>query len=121
MDALQDLEVWRRACRFSVSTFRLLTRCKEYAYRDQLARSSLSVPSNIAEGYERRSRKERVQFLGIAKGSCGEAWTQLLIGAQAELVDREASMQLADEARQLARMIGALIAYHEKPDQGPRP
>ena len=114
MDALEDLDVWKRACRFSVATFQLLADCREFAFRDQLVRSSLSVPSNIAEGYERRSQKERVYFLNIAKGSCGEAWTQLLIGVEAGFLQRQPAMQLTDEAKQLARMIGGLIAYFEQ-------
>ena len=114
MDALENLEVWRRACRFSVNTFGLLADCREYAFRDQLVLSSLSVPSNIAEGYERRAVKERTQFLKIAKGSSGEAWTQLLIVIEAGLLPREQAMNLADEAKQISRMIDGLIAHFER-------
>jgi four helix bundle protein len=113
MDALEDLQAWKRACRFSVGTFELLADCREYAFRDQLVRSSLSVPSNVAEGYERRAPRERAQFLKIAKGSCGEAWTQLLIGVQAGILDREKAMFLADEAKQISKMIGGLIRHFE--------
>ena len=114
MDALEELEVWRRACRFSVNTFDVLAACREYAFRDQLVRSSLSVPSNIAEGYERRAVKERTQFLKIVKGSSGEARTQLLIGVEAGLLPRKRALLLADEARHISRMIGGLIAYFER-------
>lgn len=113
MDALKDLQVWKKACRFSVGIFALLADCREYAFRDQLIRSSLSVPSNIAEGYERRAPKERAQFLKIAKGSCGEAWTQLLIGVQAGILRRDQAMGLAEEAKQISKMIGGLIRYIE--------
>ena len=113
MDALQDLIVWKRACRFSVGIFGLLKDCREFAFRDQLIRSSLSVPSNIAEGYERRAQKERARFLKIAKGSCGEAWTQLLIGVQAGILESEQAMRLAEEAKQIAKMIGGLIRHFE--------
>ena len=116
MDALRDLEVWKRASRFCVQIFRLLAGSREYAYRDQLIRSSLSIPSNIAEGYERRAPKERMQFLKIAKGSCGEAWTQLLIGIEAGILEREKATRLAGEAKQIAKMIGGLIRYMEQKD-----
>jgi four helix bundle protein len=116
MDALQDLEVWRRACRFSVGIFALLADCREYAFRDQLVRSSLSVPSNIAEGYERRSPKERAQFLKVAKGSSGEAWTQLLIGMEAGILDRELASPLTAEAKEISKMIGGLLRYLERRD-----
>ena len=109
MDALKDLEVWRRACRLSVDVYRLTASCREAGFRDQLGRSALSIASNIAEGFERQSDKERRQFIRIAKGSCGEAWTQLLIGIEAGFVDREKAAVAADEAKQIAAMLGALI------------
>ena len=116
MDALEDLQVWQRACRFSVSTLQLLADCREHAFRDQRVRSSLSVPSNVAEGYERRAPRERTQFLKIAKGLCGEAWTQLLIGIEAGILERERAMLLASEAKQISKMIGGLIRHFENQD-----
>jgi len=72
----------------------------------------LSVPSNIAEGYERDSNAEIARFLTIAKGSCGELRTQILIGIEAGYLDREKAMTWADEATQLGKMLGALIKRH---------
>jgi four helix bundle protein len=113
MDALKDLEVWRRACRFSVDVYQLTANCRVYSFRDQLGRSALSIASNIAEGYERRSNKERSQFMKIAKGSCGEAWTQLLIGIEAGFLEKRESLRAADEAKQIAAMLGGLIQHLE--------
>jgi len=63
----EDLEVWKRSAR--------LSSLKDYGFRDQITRSGLSVPSNIAEGFERESFKECVQILSYVKGSCGELRT----------------------------------------------
>jgi four helix bundle protein len=114
MDALKDLEVWRRACRLSVDVYKLVAVCRDYGFRDQLGRSALSIASNIAEGYERSSIRERIQFLKVAKGSSGEAWTQLLIGMEADLIDKTEGLERAGEARQISKMLYALIQYHEK-------
>jgi len=103
MDALKDLEVWRRACRFSVDVYRLLSDCKDRGFRDQLGRSALSVASNIAEGYERASVKERTHFLKIVKGSSGEAWTQILIGMEAGFLSSDEARLSAEEARQILK------------------
>ena len=113
MEALKDLDVWRRACRLSVDVYRLTRRCREYGFRDQLGRSALSIASNIAEGYERRSEKERLQYISIAKGSCGETWTQLLIGKEAGFLERSAASRAAEEAKQIAGMLGGLIRHLE--------
>jgi len=113
MDALRRLEVWKRACRLSVSVYGLTKRCPDHAYRDQVTRSALSIASNIAEGYERETPKDRARFLKIAKGSCGECWTQLLIGVEADFIDKERARPLIKETEELAKMIRGLIKYFE--------
>jgi four helix bundle protein len=113
MEALRKLEAWRRACRLSADVFRLLSTNREFAFRDQLSRSALSIASNIAEGYGRSSPRERVQFLAYSRASCNEAWTQLLIGMDADIVDAAVAKRLADETQEIAKMIGGLIRYIE--------
>jgi four helix bundle protein len=113
MEALGNLEVWRRACRLSADVYRMLSTSREYAFRDQLSRSALSIASNIAEGYGRNSSRERVQFLHYAKASCSEAWTQLLIGIDADIVDAAIAGRLAGETQEIGKMIGGLIRYIE--------
>jgi len=51
MDALENLDVWKRACRLSVRLYQTMVGCKEHSFKDQITRAALSVPSNIAEGY----------------------------------------------------------------------
>ena len=76
----EDLQVWQNAVEFSTCIYTILKECRDFSYRDQICRASVSVPSNIAEGFERQYNKEFIQFLYIAKGSAGEVRTQLLIG-----------------------------------------
>jgi four helix bundle protein len=113
-NALRNLEVWRRACRFSVNVYALTERCRQFAYRDQVTRSALSIASNIAEGYERDTPKDRIRFLVAAKGSCAECWTQLMIGSEADLIEADRVKPLIDEAEQLARMLRGLIAHFQQ-------
>jgi four helix bundle protein len=82
MKSFEDLEVWQRSYNLVVKISISLRECKDYALRDQLARSLISLPSNIAEGAERFSKKEFIQFLGYAKGSAGEMRTQIAIANQ---------------------------------------
>jgi len=69
----EDLEVWKRPARLSA---------RDFGFRDQLTRAGRSAPSNIAEGFERQSSREFVNFLSYAKGSCGELRTQVYIGME---------------------------------------
>lgn len=114
MEVLETLDVWKRACRLSVEIYRLCENSREYGFKDQITRSALSIPSNIAEGYERDSLKSRIHFLKIAKGSCGELWTQLLIGQAAGFLEKEQSILMEQEARELSKMLYGLIRYFQK-------
>lgn len=117
MDAFEKLEVWQRSCRLAVAVYKMLNGCRDYGFRDQASRSGLSVPSNIAEGYERNSRNEYVRFLKIAKGSCGELRTQLYIGSKAGLIDGEVASELINESIEVARMLQGLIISLESVDR----
>ena len=108
----EDLDVWKRAVQLSVSLYVATKELRDFGFRDQLTRSGLSIPSNIAEGYERDSDAEIAQFLKIAKGSTGELRTQLLIGIQAGFLDPEKAKSWAEEARQLGAILSALIRRH---------
>ena len=110
----EDLDAWKRSARLSATLYRELRDLKDWGFRDQITRSGLSIPSNIAEGYERDSDAETAHFLTIAKGSAGELRTQILIGIEAGYLDRQKALDWADEAQQLGRMLAALIRRHRK-------
>jgi four helix bundle protein len=86
MMKFEDLEVWKRTARLSADIYRQLRYLKDYGFKDQITRSGLSVPSNIAEGFERESQKECLNFLSHAKGSCGELRCQVYIGMRIECI-----------------------------------
>lgn len=109
MQTFEQLEVWKRGCRLSVDIHGLLHDCNNYGFKDQVCRSSLSIPSNIAEGYERGSRKEYIRFLNIAKGSCGELRTQLYIGMETSMFNKEVGRKYIDEALEISKMLQGLI------------
>jgi four helix bundle protein len=108
----ETLDVWRRACALAVALFEICRACSDRVFSDQLTRAGLSVPSNIAEGYERDSPRERVQFLKIAKGSCGELRTQLMIGVRAGLLPETEAKAYLKEAVELSKMLHGLLAHY---------
>ncbi len=109
MEPFEKLDVWRRSLQLCVALYRELRDSKDWGFKDQITRSALSVPSNISEGYERNSRKEYVQFLRIAKGSCGELRTQAYIGMEAGLLSKVLAERLIQETAEISRMLGAMI------------
>ena len=110
MEAFENLDVWKRSARLSADIYRALQSCKDWGFRDQLVRSALSVPSNVAEGYERNSRNEYVWFLTIAKGSCGELRTQLYIAMDVEPIERSVAKRFVTEAAELSKMLQGMIS-----------
>ena len=107
--SFEDLEVWKRACRQAVNVFRALEDSRKYSLKDQMERSALSVPSNIAEGQERDSEGDFVRFLRIAKGSNGELRTQAYIATELGLLDKHLTRELIAESKEISSMLQGLI------------
>jgi four helix bundle protein len=104
----EDLEVWKRSSRLCVALYKALSDCRDYGFKDQITRSALSVPSNIAEGYEREGEKERANFLSYAKGSCGELRTQIYIGIEISYLNKEEAKKWIQETKEISSMLHAL-------------
>ena len=105
----EDLEVWKRSARLSAEIYKGTRQVRDYGFRDQLSRAGLSVPSNIAEGFERESNKEFVNFLSYAKGSCGELRTQVYIGMEIGYIDKETGRYWVQESVEISSMLAGLI------------
>ncbi|HIK76004.1 MAG: four helix bundle protein [Oceanospirillaceae bacterium] len=106
----EELSVWRRAARLSADIYRHFAQCRDFGFRDQITRSGLSIPSNIAEGYERASDKEKAVFLNYAKGSSGELRTQIYIGIEIGYISPEVGHRWKREAQDISKMLHALIS-----------
>jgi four helix bundle protein len=104
----QQLIVWQKAFDLSIMVYHLtdlLPRSEQYGLCSQMRRSAVSVPSNIAEGYDRRSRKEYVSFLQIALGSSSELETQLLITQKVYNIEVQEALLLLIEVRKIIKTI----------------
>jgi len=87
--SFEDLDIWKQSMRQATEIYGVLKDCKDFAFKDQIQRSAVSVPSNIAEGFERNTNKEFIQFLYIAKGSNGELTTQLYLAITLKYIARK--------------------------------
>ena len=112
MDAFEDLHVWKKSTKLAVNIYSVLKNCKDYGLKDQVTRSAVSISSNIAEGYERNSRKQYIYHLRVAKGSCGELRSQLYICQEINVIGKEEANSLRNSAREISRMIQGLINHH---------
>jgi four helix bundle protein len=114
----EDLLVWQEARQLVREIYKLTKQKgfrRDFSLRDQITRAATSTMSNIAEGFERGTRKEFVQFLNIAKGSVGEVRSQLYVAVDQEYLDQKTFDTLRTScvalSRRLARFIGYLKRY----------
>jgi len=105
--SFEDLEVWKRSCRLAVDVYEALRESREFAFRNQIQRAALSVPSNIAEGHE-RGGKDFARFLRIARGSAAELRTQLYIAKRIGLFTDERLSYFISETKEISRMLTGL-------------
>ena len=105
----EDLEVWKRSKQLSVHIYRHFRDSKDYVFKGQITSAGLSMPCNIAEGFERGSQRECISFLNYARGSCAELRTQISIGIEIGYIPRETGEAWAKEAKEISSMLSGLI------------
>ena len=114
---VEDMDVWKQACELSVSIYREMANLKDFGFRDQITRSGLSIPSNIAEGFGRSTDKEKRNFLNYAKGSCSELRTQTYIGMKIGYIDTDTAKSWIKQSNDISSMLTALMNYLDKQSQ----
>jgi four helix bundle protein len=109
-----DLRVWKRARQMVGGIYDATSRgrfSRDFTLKDQIRRAAVSVPSNIAEGFSRRSNREFVQFLFIAKGSAAEIQSQLHIAKDLGYVSECEFDKLYSDIDTLSRQVSRFITY----------
>lgn len=105
----EDAIAWQKAKLLAVSIYVLFKDVKDYGFKDQIQRAAVSVMNNIAEGFERRSNKEFIQFLYIAKGSCGEVRSMLVLALELNYIDKSEFENLHNLSLETSKIITGLI------------
>jgi len=107
----RDLEVWRRSIKMVVRVYQVVKgfpKAELYGLSDQMKRSAVSIPSNIAEGWGRNYTQEYLRHLAIASGSLAELETQLEIARELEFLAVEEWASITEELTQIGRMLTSL-------------
>ncbi len=104
----ERLDVWKRSCRLSVEVYKNFAESRDFGFKDQITRSALSIASNIAEGLEKESNKEKMRFIEIAKGSGAELITQVYIGIEIGYIEKNIGMKWVKELNEILKMLTGL-------------
>jgi len=117
LSSYRDLEVWKCSMDLVEEIYRVAAKLpsdEKYGLISQMKRASVSVPSNIAEGYGRRDRGDYLRHLSYSNGSLKELETQLIIVGRLKIATREKLAKAWSLAQESGKMLQALIASLEK-------
>ncbi len=115
IERFEDLQAWKEARTLVSQIYRAIRTAeslkRDYRFRDQIAAAAVSVMSNVAEGFSRRSDREFTQYLFIAKGSCAEVQSLLYVALDQEYISQTDFEALYEQAEKAAKLISGLITY----------
>jgi four helix bundle protein len=104
----EDIESWKQARTLTSEIYKITSSGgfdRDFGLKDQIRRACVSILSNIAEGFERGGDQEFLQFLAVAKGSCGEARAQLYVALDQSYLSQEQFEKLSNAATQISQLI----------------
>ncbi|WP_353779183.1 four helix bundle protein [Winogradskyella sp. 3972H.M.0a.05] len=105
----EDILVWQKAQDFSVRIYQQFNASKDFAFRDQITRASVSISNNIAEGFERKTNADFSRFLYFSLGSNSEVRSMLYLAEELELIAGVNSKELIEASNEISRMLYGLI------------
>jgi four helix bundle protein len=109
IDRFEDIIAWQKAKELTVEIYRLFLDSKDFGFKDQIQRASVSIMNNIAEGFERKTNNELKHFLFIAKGSCGEVRSMLILAKELHKTTPDKLEKLNALSEEISKMLSAFI------------
>lgn len=109
IEKFEDINAWQKAKVLTAAIYKTFGSHRDYGFKDQIQRASVSIMNNIAEGFERRGDKEFKHFLSISKGSCGEVRSMLYLGYELEYISKQEFEELYVKAVEISKMIAGLM------------
>jgi len=109
IEKFEDILSWQKAKELTLIVYSEFADCRDFGFKDQIQRASVSVMNNIAEGFERKSNNEFKHFLFIAKGSCGEVRSMLYLANELKYLSTETSNKLFQLCLEISKLISGLI------------
>jgi len=105
----EDLIVWQKSGKMTLEIYDNFRNCRDFGFRDQIQRASVSIMNNIAEGFERKGNKEFKRFLYIAKGSCGEVRSMIYLAYKLSYLSLDEFKKISSYSNEITKMLGSFI------------
>jgi len=114
IEKFEDIIAWQKAKELTISIYQTFKDNRDFSFRDQIQRASVSIMNNIAEGFERGSDADFKRFLYIAKGSCGEVRSMLYIAQELKYLEDTSFDSLHGSAVEISKTISGFIKSLDK-------
>lgn len=111
----EDLKIWQKSKELALYVYASQKNSRDFSFRDQLQRAAISVMNNIAEGFERKSDKEYLYFLSVAKGSAGEVRSMIILASELGYMTTEEVVVSSKGYVELSRMISGMMSAIKSP------
>jgi len=109
IEKFEEIISWQKGKELTITIYSVFKNCKDFSFKNQIERASVSVMNNIAEGFERRTNKELRNFLFIAKGSAGEVRSMLNLGLELGYIQKEDFKKMYNLTIEISRLLSGLI------------
>ena len=110
----EDIIVWQKAQDFSVEIYSLIRNNRDFSFRDQITKASVSISHNIAEGFDRRTKPDFKRFLYFAKASNSEVRSMLYLSIRLDFIGEQKANDLIQDSNEISKMITGLIKHYTK-------
>lgn len=111
INSFQDIQAWQKARELSIEIYKEFGGIKDFGFKDQINRASVSVMNNIAEGFGRSNNKEFIRFLTFSKASAIEVQSMLILAQDLNYISKEKYTHLIKTATETQNLIGGFINY----------
>jgi len=109
VEKFEELIAWKKSKELSFYIYKIFKDCRDLSFRSQIERASVSIMNNIAEGFERYSKKDFIHFLYISKGSAGEVRSMSILGFELDYLKKEDFDYINNQSTEISKILSGLI------------
>lgn len=109
IDKFEEIIAWQKARELNILMYKTFVNCKDFSFKNQIERASVSIMNNIAEGFERQTNKELKNFLYISKGSCGEVRSMLSLALDLNYINNSSFEKLHGNCVEISKILSGFI------------
>ncbi len=109
IEKFEDIISWQKSEKLTVEIYNIFKEIKDFGFKNQIQRASVSIMNNIAEGFERKGNKEFKYFLFVSKGSCSEVRSMLHLSLQFNYINNKKYEELNNLSIEISKLLSGLI------------